>query len=345
MRRSRFLAASLSCLTAAIGSISAASAQPSAILDRALMWIQSTMVTYGPSAGAIETLSWIMFIGGTLIFLLVLGLTAFAMFARPERRRWMTNRTFIISLGIVFPVVTLTALLIYGLILNRTIVTGEPPALRIEVVGERWWWRVHYVDAEGEIRLVSANEIRIPTGRPIEFVLKTQDVIHSFWVPSLAGKLDMIPGDVNVTRFSADRPGIYRGQCAEYCGEQHALMAFYVVAMPQAEFDAWYAVEAGPALEPTIPFIARGRELFIENGCGACHTVRGTPADGVIGPDLTHIGSRLSIAAGTYPNNIGTLAGWISSAQHLKPDNLMPSFGNLQGEELRAIAAYLESLK
>jgi cytochrome c oxidase subunit 2 len=204
---------------------------------------------------------------------------------------------------------------------------------------------VHYLDAEGATRVVGANEIRIPVGRPIEFVLKTRDVIHSFWVPSLAGKLDMIPGHTNAYRFAAERPGIYRGQCAEYCGAQHALMAFYVVAMTGEDFDAWYAREAKPAAEPDTPFLARGKTLFLETGCGACHVVRGTPADGRLGPDLTHVGSRLSLAAGTFPNNQGTLAGWIASAQHLKPGNLMPSFGNLQGEELRAIAAYMESLK
>jgi cytochrome c oxidase subunit 2 len=175
--------------------------------------------------------------------------------------------------------------------------------------------------------------------------LKTQDVIHSFWVPSLAGKLDMIPGHVNAYRFAATRPGVYRGQCAEYCGAQHALMAFYVVAMAREEFETWYADQVAPAPEPILPLLAKGKALFLENGCGACHTVRGTLADGKLGPDLTHVGSRLSLAAGTFPNNRGTLAGWIASAQHLKPDNLMPSFGNLQGEELRAIAAYMDSLK
>jgi cytochrome c oxidase subunit II len=313
--------------------------------ETALMWIQSALVPHGAHADAVATASWVMFIGGGLIFLLVLALTALAILVPRERRGWMAGRGFIIGLGIVFPVVTLTALLIYGLILARNLVTAGPPALRIEVVGERFWWRVHYLDDDGAISLASANEIRIPTGRPIEFVLKTQDVIHSFWVPSLAGKLDMIPGHPNAYRFAAERPGIYRGQCAEFCGEQHALMAFYVVAVPQAEFEAWYARQIEPPAEPANPFLARGKALFLENGCGACHVVRGTPANGRRGPDLTRVGSRLSIAAGTFPNNVGTLAGWIASAQHLKPGNLMPSFGNLQGEELRAIAAYLESLK
>jgi cytochrome c oxidase subunit 2 len=313
--------------------------------ETTLMWIQSMFVPGGPHADAVATLGWIMIAGGTAIFLLVLVLTALAIVMRPERRGWMTNRAFIVWLGIAFPVVTLTALLAYGLWINRVILRPGDPVLRVEVVGERWWWRVRYLDADGAVRLVSANEIRIPVGQPVEFVLKTQDVIHSFWVPNLAGKLDMIPGHTNVYRFAADRPGIFRGQCAEYCGAQHALMAFYVIAHEPADFEAWYAREAQAAREPAVPLLTRGRELFIRNGCGACHTIRGTPANGVIGPDLTHVGSRRSIAAGTFPTNVGTLAGWISSAQHLKPDNLMPSFGNLQGEELRAIAAYLESLK
>lgn len=311
-----------------------------------LMWIQSVLVPRGPHADAVATLTWVMTIGAALIFLLVMVLTALAIVGgRSGRRGWMTSRTFIVWLGIVFPVVTLMALLVYGLVVARVLVTVGPPALRVEVVGERWWWRVNYLDANGEIRLVTANEIRIPTGRPIEFVLKTADVIHSFWVPSLAGKLDMIPGHENAYRFAAERPGIYRGQCAEFCGAQHALMAFYVVALETPAFEDWYAGQVAPAAEPSIELLARGKSLFLENGCGACHVVRGTPANGTIGPDLTHVGGRLSIAAGTFPNNVGTLAGWISSAQHLKPDNLMPSFGNLTGEELRAMAAYLESLK
>jgi cytochrome c oxidase subunit 2 len=309
------------------------------------MWIQSTLVPAGPHAGAVSTLTWVMVIGGALIFVLVIVLAAAAILMKPERRRWMTSRGFIIGLGIVFPVATLTVLLVYGLAVNRSLVASGAPIARIEVVGERWWWRVHYLDETGGIRAVSANEIRMPTGRPVEFVLKTQDVIHSFWVPNLAGKLDMIPGRANAYRFAADRPGVYRGQCAEYCGAQHALMAFYVVAMEPAEFEAWLSRESGPAREPTDPFLARGKAVFNESGCGACHQVRGTPAAGRVGPDLTHVGGRRSIAAGTFPTNIGTLAGWIASAQHLKPGNLMPSFGNLQGEDLRAVAAYLESLK
>jgi cytochrome c oxidase subunit 2 len=309
------------------------------------MWMQSVMVPSGPHAEALARLGWILFIGSAVIFVFVLALTAYALFANSRRAGWLAQHRVIIGLGIVFPVVTLSLLVVYSAVLSRQLVAAEPPALRVEVIGEQFWWRVRYVNAAGEPQLVTANEIRMPTGRPVEFVLKSQDVIHSFWIPSLAGKLDMIPGRTNVYRFAASKPGVYRGQCAEYCGWQHALMAFYVVATPPAEFDAWYAQQSLPSAQPVLPMAARGRELFAQNGCGACHTVRGAPFNGKLGPDLTHIGSRLSLAAGTFPVNRGTLAGWVSSAQHLKPGNLMPSFGNLQGEELRAIAAYLESLK
>ncbi len=192
---------------------------------------------------------------------------------------------------------------------------------------------------------MTANEIRIPVGVPVEFVLRSADVIHSFWVPSLAGKLDMIPGRVNRYTFSAERPGIYRGQCAEYCGAQHALMAFSVVAQERADFDTWYVAQARNAREPTTELAEEGRKLFHASGCGACHTVRGTSAQGQLGPDLTHVGGRLTIAAGILPNNPGTLAAWVASAQHLKPGNRMPSFATFSGPELRSLAAYLGSLQ
>jgi cytochrome c oxidase subunit 2 len=308
--------------------------------------IQSTLATAGEHADRIETLGWAMFIGGGLIFLLVFCLTAMALLVPQHRRRWLADRRVIYAGGIAFPVVVLSALLVYGLLVARALVIDEQnPALTIEVVGERWWWRAHYLDEAGNVVFATANEIRMPTGQPVRFVLRSQDVIHSFWVPSLAGKLDMIPGRINSYTFSAEKPGVYRGQCAEYCGAQHALMAFFAVAMEPDEFETWVAEQSAPAEEPRIPYLAEGQALFLAQGCGACHTVRGSPADGSLGPDLTHVGSRLSIGAGILPNNVGTLAGWISSVQHLKPEALMPSFGNLQGEELRAIAAYLESLE
>jgi cytochrome c oxidase subunit 2 len=310
----------------------------------ALMWMQSSLVTSGPNASATSKLSWMMFAGATMVLLLVVACTAHAVLGR-TRRGWMTGPSFVAALGIALPVVVLTVLLVYGLTLTSHSAARATPAVRIEVVGERWWWRVRYVGPQGERQIETANEIHIPTGVPVEFSLKSNDVIHSFWVPSLAGKLDMIPGRVNRYQFSADRAGTYRGQCAEYCGAQHALMAFYVVAVDREHFPVWLDDQKRLASEPVTELGVNGKRLFVAAGCGACHTVRGTTASGQIGPDLTHFGSRKSIAAGTFPNNAGTVAGWIVSAQHLKPGNLMPSFANLRGEELRAIAAYLESLK
>jgi cytochrome c oxidase subunit 2 len=307
---------------------------------------QSMFEAHGPAAASIVTLTWVMIVGSALILGLVVALTVYAMVGEPERRHWLAGNRFIIGAGIVFPVATLTVLLIYGLALTHEIGGSRgSAALRVEVTGEQFWWRVHYLDAEGRTSAASANEIRMPTGAPVEFVLKTRDVIHSFWVPSLGGKLDMVPGLVNVLRLQADRPGVYRGQCAEYCGAQHAQMAFHVVAETPQAFDRWLTNERDNALSPASAFLQTGRTLFLSTGCGACHAIRGTEAVGVIGPDLTHVGSRRSIGAGMYPTNAGTLAGWIASAQHLKPGNKMPSFDMLRGEELRAIAVYLESLK
>jgi cytochrome c oxidase subunit 2 len=190
----------------------------------------------------------------------------------------------------------------------------------------------------------SANELRLPVGEPVELLLRAEDVIHSFWVPNLAGKTDMIPGRVNRMVIQADRPGLWRGQCAEYCGTQHALMAFDVIAVPRAEFDAWLASLARPASEPETPFLREGRELFVALGCGACHAVRDLTG-GRLGPDLTQVGARRSIGAGTLPGGVGNIAAWIASAQHLKPGNRMPSYDQLEGPQLRALAAWLESLR
>ncbi|MDQ2081119.1 cytochrome c oxidase subunit II [Xanthobacteraceae bacterium Astr-EGSB] len=313
------------------------------VLHDLLTGMQSALAPAGPNAAAIASLTWIMFVGGGLIFVFVMSFLAWALWS--ERRGWFAGRGIVIAGGIVFPLVTLSALLVFGLLLARDIVARPSDgALTIAVTGEQFWWRVRYVGNDGR-DVDTANEIHVPVGEPVKLVLTTADVIHSLWIPTLAGKLDMIPGETNTLVFQADRPGVYRGQCTEYCGAAHALMAFDVVAHPADAFAAWLEGQARPAADPGIPFISRGRELFLAAGCGACHAVRGTPADGRLGPDLTHIGSRRTIAAGSFPNNKGTLAGWIASSQHLKPNNRMPDFNVFAGEELRAIAAYLESLK
>ena len=283
--------------------------------------------------------------GGTAILLLVLALAAYALWAPAQRRLWLAQERFVIGAGIGFPVVVLTALLVYTFVIEASIAGGAPsPSVRIAVIGHQWWWRVHYLDGKGGIDFVTANEIRIPAGEPVELTLESADVIHSFGVPNLAGKLDMIPGRVNRLRLQAHAPGVFRGQCVEYCGGPHAKMAFFVVAESGEDFERWRGTQRSAAQSPSDPFAARGQALFLSH-CVACHTVRGTEAKGTLGPDLTHVGSRTFIAAGLLPNNRGTLESWISASQNLKPGNLMPSMNLFSGEELRALAAYLESLR
>jgi len=286
--------------------------------------VHSVLDPHGPAAAAVAEIAWVLFVGGGAIFLLVLILGVQAIVAP---RRWLASEVFIVGGGIVFPVLVLSILLVYVLSYRSS---SAEPALRIEVVGEQWWWRVRYPGFE------TANEIRIPAGQPVELVLRSADVIHSFWIPSLAGKVDMIPGRSNRLRLSADREGMFRGQCAEYCGGPHAQMALYVIAETPDRFAAWLEAQRRPAASSNSLFNAR---------CAVCHTVRGTPAAGTRGPDLTHVGGRASIGAGLLPNNAGTLAGWIASSQHLKPGNLMPEFKELSAEDLKALAAYLEGLK
>jgi cytochrome c oxidase subunit 2 len=308
--------------------------------------VQSALDPAADDAGRLALLSWVLFGGGTAIFVLVMALVLVAVYAPPERRRWLGSSRAIVIGGFVFPTVTLTALLIFGLSMMRANnASGEADPLRIEVIGEQYWWRVNYLDDGPDPAFVTANEIHVPVGRRVQILLKSADVIHSFWIPNFAGKVDMIPGHTNSLHFTAEREGVYRGQCTEFCGDQHALMVFDVVASDPAGFAGWRARQAQAAQAPATPFLAKGQELFTRSGCGNCHTVRGTPAEGVLGPDLTHVGSRRSIGAGVFPNNAGTLGGWIANTQHLKGGARMPSYGSFTGEELRAVAEYMESLK
>lgn len=307
--------------------------------------VQSALDPAGGDALQVYWLTVIMTVGGVLVFLLVTGLLLYAIFAPPERRAWLGTRRTIVYGGLALPIVVLSMLLPYGLIVMRDTdvrATGELP---VEVIGEQYWWRVRYPADGGAPEFSTANELVVPIGRPVTVSVTAADVIHSFWIPNFAGKIDMIPGRINRLSFTAERPGIYRGVCAEFCGDQHARMAFDVLAMEPAAFAAWRAEQAKPAREPDLPFLARGRELFRAGGCGSCHVVRGTEANGSFGPDLTHVGSRRTIGAGQFPNNVGTLAGWIANTQHIKPGVRMPSYGSFTGEDLRALAGYLESLK
>lgn len=334
--------------------------------------IQSTAhAATGSGAALIQEFSVVLYVGAALIFLLVMAVLAVAVFGRPrkvERRNW------ILGGGIVFPGVTLAMLLTYSLAVGSTLadtgggggplrflldcISGSARALgvtagdtndrpvRIDIIGRRWWWDVRYQSPEtGTSWIALANELYLPTGRPVHVTLRSQDVIHSFWIPSLAGKVDMIPGRVNRVMLRADSPGVHRGQCAEYCGGQHALMAIYAVAVSPVEFEAWLLRQARPAAVADDPLLKAGHDAFFAAGCGKCHTVRGTAAAGDMGPDLTHVGGRRSLGAGILRNHVGTMAGWIADAQALKPGNLMPVTRSLSGEDLRALAAWLGSLE
>jgi cytochrome c oxidase subunit 2 len=292
------------------------------------------------------TLFWTVTVLSAAITLLVIAMTAVALLGPGRLRRWIGRDRMVIGGGIVLPVAVLSVLLFYGLLVLQagSARTGAAEGPGVTITGERWWWRVVYTGPDGE-KVASANELRLPVGRPVSIRLKSDNVIHNFWAPKLAGKLDMIPGRTNVLTLKVTEPGVSRGQCAEYCGGAHALMAFYVVALPEAEYRAWLAHEATVAQEPATEQQRRGRRLFLDNGCGGCHMVRGTPAAGTIGPDLTHVGSRMSLAAATLPNDAKAFARWIRDNQHIKPDNLLPPFRQFEDAELQAVAVYLESLK
>jgi cytochrome c oxidase subunit 2 len=235
----------------------------------------------------------------------------------------------------------LSALLGYGFTaMSANAPASSEKAMRIAVIGEQWWWRVIYQTRDGR-RVESANELRIPVGQPVILELTSADVIHSLWIPTLAGKLDMIPGRTTRLRVIASKPGVSRGQCAEYCGGAHALMSFHVIATDATEFEAWLGREAAGAQAAD----RKGEQLFQGSGCGACHAIRGTEAKGTIGPDLTHVGSRLSLAAAALPNDAASLARWIRDNQHIKPDNRMPPYRIFGEQELAALSAYLASLK
>lgn len=303
---------------------------------------RSAMAPQGPDAERIATLAWWLFGGGALILALAMAALWLAMRGSDAMRARLANRRAILAGGIALPAIVLTAVLTYGLWLMRS-----PPfaadALRIEVTGEQWWWRVAY-EVDG-VSVPTANEIRIPIGRPVEFRLASADVLHSFWVPSLAGKMDMIPGRTTRLRLSADRLGTFRGFCAEYCGGAHALMGFKVIALAEEEFDAWLAALAAPAVAPDGEAAQRGQALFLAAGCGACHAVRGTPAAGRVGPDLTHLGGRLAIGTDTQPMSRETLARFVTNPEHVKPGVLMPPFRIFSDEELGSLTTYLQGLR
>ena len=304
-------------------------------------WPPPLLDPAGPYAGSIATLSWLLFAIGGLVTLVVLAALWIALFGSERRKQQLGGAKTVVIGGVVFPVVVLTGLLVWGLSLTGSLtapICGDE--MRVRVTGEMWWWRVAYLDERGRDVALDANELHIPVGQPVVLELTSADVIHSFWVPRLSGKLDMIPGRTTLMRIQADAPGTFGGQCAEYCGGPHALMGFVVVAHPRERFAALMAQRRAPrpAVAPS-----RGEQLFRAVGCAACHRIAGTGANGLAGPDLTHVATRQTLGAGILPNNRGTLMGWIADSQAIKPGNRMPTYKTLPAADLAAITDYLGS--
>jgi cytochrome c oxidase subunit 2 len=309
---------------------------------------QSALEPAGRAAESIADLFWWMMAGAAVIWLVVVSIALYVMRIRPEAHGQRFASWLIIGGGAILPTLTLAALLAYGLAMMPDLLA--PPSgdhLQIAVSGEQWWWRVRYPPPDGgegsSVEL--ANELRLPVGVPVRFAVEIPDVVHSFWIPSLGGKIDMIPGRTNLLTLEPTRTGVFRGVCAEYCGTSHALMALDVVVLEKHEHTAWLQRQREPAQMPEQAEALRGQDLFIANGCGACHTVRGTLADGTVGPDLTHVGSRVSLGAGTLPNDLESLIRWMAHTETVKPGVHMPAFGMLPSEDLRALAIYLDGLK
>lgn len=307
----------------------------------------------GSHAAEVAWLFWVMVALGTAVLVLVLVLLARSSWQprhrdeaeeadgdREEAARRRSMR-LVIGGGVVLPVVILVPLTVTMLLVaDRISPFAADGPIEIEVVGHQFWWEVTYPGTDA----VTANEIRIPTDTPVRLRMESADVIHSVWVPQLAGKIDMIPGQATHLALDADEAGEYWGYCAEFCGVQHARMRFLVIAHEPDEFDEWLANESAPARDPASEQAERGQEIFAEAGCAACHSVRGTDAGGTTGPDLTHLAGRRTLGAGTLPNERGHLGGWISDPQATKPGNLMPPTP-LTGDELLDLLAYLEGLE
>jgi cytochrome c oxidase subunit 2 len=313
--------------------------------------VQSSLDPAGPDAARISRLWWLMLGISTAVFLIVVGFMLHGVYRARRRDTAATDEAS--KRRMTRAVIAATALttVILFVILVASVMTGRAISARpdsdvidVEVVGHQWWWEFVYKDAAASQQVSSANELHIPIGKTVVLKLTSRDVIHSFWVPNLQGKKDLIPGHYIIFPLRADRAGVYRGQCAEFCGAQHAHMAFTVIAQPEDQFMAWLDSERQPAATPADPLVARGQRVFLSKPCVMCHMIRGTPAGSHVGPELTHVATRPTIAAGTLEMNRGNLAGWVVDAQSIKPGTRMPP-NSLTSEELDALLAYLESLK
>jgi cytochrome c oxidase subunit 2 len=311
--------------------------------------VQSPLNPAGPQASSIASVTWWFFGVCAAAYILTLA----ALFWAVARRRQPTDDApetarrlgWVIGGAVAVTVVTLVILTVSSVVAGRGLnAPSAPGAITLEVIGHQWWWEFRYQDVSASEWVSSPNELHLPVGVPIVVKATSRDVVHSFWVPNLHGKRDLIPGIVTHTWIQADTPGVYRGQCAEFCGHQHAHMAFLVVAEPMEDFQAWLQQQRRGAPEPGSDLQQRGRDVFMNGPCVLCHTIRGTPAGSRFGPDLTHVAGRQTIAAGTLPMTRGHLAGWIADSQSVKPGNRMPP-NLVGGEDLQALVAYLETLR
>ena len=313
---------------------------------------QSVLGPAGIQASSIHALWSLMLWVTVTVFVVVLAALAIAVVRGTRNRSTadeslpserVLSRTVGIAVGI--SVIILITLLTASVWTGRIIASLQAStAVTIAITGHQWWWEIQYEDAVPSQQMVTANELHIPTNRPIVLKVTSRDVIHSFWVPNLHGKRDLIPGYTTAIWIEADHPGVFRGQCAEFCGMQHAHMALDVVAESDQDFNRWLEGMRQPARDQPDSTARRGREVFEQARCAGCHTIRGTRANGQIAPDLTHIATRSTLGAGTLPNTRGNLAAWILNPQGVKPGNQMPP-NPLAADDLQALVAYLETLR
>lgn len=306
----------------------------------------------GSSAASLARLGWFVI---ALMFVITAVMGALLLVAALRRRGQLTEHArydvgggtgWVLIGGALVPVVVLAGLYVLTLTALRTIPAETTDAeVHIDVAARQWWWDITYRDSLGGIHFRTANELHIPVGRTVRVTLRSLDVNHSFWVPRLHGKVDAIPGRTNTIILNATEPGVYAGECAEYCGAQHALMRLLVIAQPPEAYAAWAAAQARPAREPTADLAREGYGAFMSGPCSLCHEIAGTPARGRTGPDLTHFGSRRTIAAASLENDAPNLRAWIVNAQSLKPGALMPALPMFDGRTQHALVSYLQSLR
>jgi cytochrome c oxidase subunit 2 len=318
---------------------------------------QTSLNPAGPAAAHIEhTLALIFWITGTVYLLTIAALIYFVWRRRcaletlpaPQSTTEQSDR---FAARAVVGAMALTVFLLFIMLISSLVTSRrlgkmhEKQALTIDVYGHQWWWEVQYPNDVAPYRIVTtANEIHVPVGTPIRIHGTSRDVIHSFWAPNIQGKRDLLPGYNTDVLMQVDREGRWRGQCAEYCGIQHAHMSFFMIAQSQKDFDNWLTSQAQSSVSPANVQTAHGQQVFLTHACVLCHTIRGTTAGSRVGPDLTHLASRSTIAAGMLPNTIGNLGGWILNPQALKPGSRMPP-NQISGPDLQDLLAYLETLR